>query len=214
MPTPATVGNRFAPKRYLLFLGSLAIGVAAAVALRGWQQGVMIGFDVAALVFLLSCINLFDDSPAKMRADAKTNDANRALLLVLSLIINVVILVAVGNQLAQRDALTAIEITLVVTTLVLVWTFANAVYTLHYAHLFYGENEDRETHGGLKFPGGGNPDYSDFCYFAFTIGVALQTADVNITSRRFRRAVTAHCIAAFFFNLGVLALSVGILSGA
>lgn len=214
MPSPATIGNRLAPKRYLLFLAVLAISTAAGVWLCGIRQGVMIGFDVAAFVFLASCLNLFDDTPAKMRADAKANDANRVMLLALTLIINLVILVAVGSQLTQRNALDAFEITLVISTLVLAWTFANAVYTLHYAHLFYGGSEAEEKHGGLYFPGGTEPDYSDFCYFAFTIGVALQTADVNITSRRFRRVVTAHCIAAFFFNLGVLALSVSILGGA
>lgn len=214
MPSTATVGNRLAPMRYMLFLAVLAVGVAAGIAVLGWQQGVMIGFDVAAIIFLTSCVPLLNDTPTKMRADAKANDGNRVMLLALSLIINVVILVAVGDQLAQREALDAFEIALVVSTLVLVWTFANAVYTLHYAHLFYGGDESKTKQGGLFFPGGSEPDYGDFCYFAFTIGVALQTADVNITSRRFRHVVTAHCIAAFFFNLGVLALSVSILSGA
>lgn len=214
MPSPPSIGNRLAPKRYLMFIMLLVAGVAAGIALRGWQQGVMIGFDVASTAFLASCLALFDDTPAKMRADAKANDANRVLLLVLSLIISIVILVAVGLQLADRDRLGAFEITLVIATLVLVWTFANAVYTLHYAHLYYGGDDAESKDGGLYFPGGGKPDYGDFCYFAFTIGVALQTADVNITSRRFRRVVTAHCIAAFFFNLGVLALSVSVLSGA
>ena len=59
----------------------------------------MIGFDVAAVAFLLSCVTLFNDGAQEMRADAKANDANRVVLLGLSFIISLVILVAVGSQL-------------------------------------------------------------------------------------------------------------------
>ena len=52
---------------------------------------------------------------------------------------------------------------------------------------------------------------SDFVYFAFTLGVAVQTADVEVTSRHIRKVVTAHCVAGFFFNLGVLALTINVL---
>jgi len=41
--------------------------------------------------------------------------------------------------------------------------------------------------------------------------VALQTSDVCITSPHIRRVVTLHCVAAFFFNLGVLALTINVL---
>lgn len=67
------------------------------------------------------------------------------------------------------------------------------------------------TPPGSIFPGDREPDYADFCHFAFTLGVALQTADVCITSPHIRRVVTVHCVAAFFFNLGVLALTVNVL---
>jgi uncharacterized membrane protein len=101
-----------------------------------------------------------------------------------------------------------------VATLVLAWAFANAVYTLHYAHLYYTADDGGEDMAGLDFPGGRKePDYADFTYFAFTLGIALQTSDVCITSPGIRRTVTIHCIAAFVYNLGVLALAVNILSG-
>lgn len=211
MPSAKTIGNRIAPLRYLLFIAVLAVGWGSGIDLLGWERGVMIGFDVAAVAFLLSCVTLFNDSATKMRADAKANDANRVVLLGLSFIISLVILVAVGSQLSQKGGLDGYEIALIVATLVLVWTFGNAIYTLHYAHLYYSGDDGGKDVTGLDFPGRRNPDYADFCYFAFTLGVALQTADVSITSPHIRRVATVHCIAAFFFNLGVLALTVNVL---
>ena len=211
MPSAKTIGNRIAPPRYLLFIAVLAAGWGLGINLLGWERGVMIGFDVAAVAFLLSCVTLFNDGATEMRADAKANDANRVMLLGLSFIISLVILVAVGSQLSQKGALDGFEIALIVATLVLVWTFGNAIYTLHYAHLYYSGDDGGKDVTGLDFPGKRNPDYADFCYFAFTLGVALQTADVSITSPHIRRVATVHCIAAFFFNLGVLALTVNVL---
>jgi uncharacterized membrane protein len=52
---------------------------------------------------------------------------------------------------------------------------------------------------------------ADFAYFAFILGVAVQTADVDITSPHIRRIATIHCIAGFFFNLGVLALTINVI---
>lgn len=211
MARVSTIGNRIAPPRFLLFIALLVAGWGAAVTILGWQRGVMIGFDVAALGFLLASVNLFNDKPKRMREDAKANDANRLVLLGISFVISLVILVAVGSQLSPHGGFNAFEIALIVGTLVLVWVFGNAVYALHYAHLYYSADDGGSDSTGLDFPGKREPDYADFCHFAFTLGVALQTADVSITSPRIRRVVTVHCVAAFFFNLGVLALTVNVL---
>ena len=211
MHAAKTIGNRIAPPRFLLFIGLLIVGWGAAVTMLGWQRGVMVGFDVAALGFLAASINLFNDKPKKMREDAKAHDANRVVLLGISFVISLVILVAVGSQLSRGGGFSGFEIALIVGTLVLVWVFGNAIYALHYAHLYYSADDGGADSTGLDFPGKREPDYADFCHFAFTLGVALQTADVCITSAHIRRVVTVHCVAAFFFNLGVLALTVNVL---
>jgi len=95
----------------------------------------------------------------------------------------------------------------VVATLALAWLFSNSVYALHYAHLFYRSG----SKGGLEFKGEAVPDYGDFVYFAFTLGMTFQTSDVTITSRAMRRAVVLHCLAAFLFNLGVIAFTINVL---
>ena len=206
------IGKRIAPRRFLLFFAVLAGASAALVGPFGWSKGLLAGFDVAALVFLASCASLFAHDAKRMREIAEQDDANRVMLLVISFLLSVVIMAAVIAELGQ-DKLDLIDKLMVAASLVLVWTFANAVYTLHYAHLFYTADDGGKDRAGLDFPKTREPRMSDFVYFAYTLGVAVQTADVQICSPHIRKVVTAHCVAGFFFNLGVLALTINVLAG-
>ncbi|MFX5693335.1 DUF1345 domain-containing protein, partial [Acinetobacter baumannii] len=67
---------------------------------------------------------------------------------------------------------------------------------------------------GLAFPGNEPPDYFDFLYFAFTLGMTFQTADVEMTGRAIRRIAIVHCLAAFVFNIGVIAFAINVIGGA
>lgn len=215
MASKRTIGNRVAPPRFILFFALLAAGIGAGWAGLGLEPAaaVMAGFDLAAAGFLLSCIPLFNDEAEAMRRAAKENDANRAVLLIVTAILSLVILAAVAGKLGGGQPLTTLDMVLVVTTLALAWAFANMVYALHYAHLYYSGEDGGKDHTGLDFPGKRpEPDYWDFVYFSFTLGVALQTSDVCITSPGIRRVVTLHCVEAFVFNLGILALAINILS--
>jgi uncharacterized membrane protein len=208
-----SMGNIIAPPRFLLFLALLALGYGAGSVMLSRAQAVMAGFDLAALVFLIACIPLFRRRAKDMRQAARDNDANRALLLVLTVILSMVILVTVAGELIRPDHPSKIEKLLIVVTLALAWAFANMVYALHYAHLFYTSDDGGKDRAGLIFPGDRpEPDYSDFVYFSFTIGVALQTSDVAITSSGIRRLVIGQSIAAFVYNLVVLALAVSVLA--
>ena len=206
--------SRIPPRRFVLFFVLLVAAVPAAAAFLKLPEAVMAGFDLAAIAFLASCARLFNDEAGQMRKAARDNDANWVILLALTIILSLVVLVTVAGKLTAEEPLTIAGKELVVATLVLAWAFANAVYTLHYAHLYYTADDGGKDLAGLDFPGGRKePDYADFTYFAFTLGIALQTSDVCITSPGIRRTVTVHCIAAFVYNLGVLALAVNILSG-
>jgi uncharacterized membrane protein len=214
MARATSIAWRIAPPRFLMFLALLAGGLVLAIPAWGAARGTMVAFDVAALAFLGSCIFLLNDEADTMRKTAQQQDANRGVLLGLSVILTLVILAAVGGQLSAAKSLGGLQIALVLATLMLAWTFANAVYALHYAHLFYTSADGGKDLAGLEFPGKRpEPDYADFVYFAFTLGVALQTSDICITSPHIRRIVTLHCVAAFVFNLGVLGLTINILSG-
>jgi uncharacterized membrane protein len=211
MAREMSIGNRIAPSRFLLFIAVLVAGWALGISRIGVEQGLLAGFDAAALVFLIACAPLLKLRAPDLRDAAAKNDANRWLVLAISLVLSLVVLVAIAAQIGQRSSLVLEEKLLIVVTLVLVWTFGNSMYALHYAHLYYLRNDEELDCEGLLFPGVDKPGMADFAYFAFTLGVAVQTADVAITSGHIRRVVTIHTIAGFFFNLGVLALAVNVL---
>ena len=206
-----TILNRIAPWRFLLFLAVL-IGVGAAASFfRDASQALLIGFDAAAILFLLSYASSFNRESTEMRRLAAESDAGRTILLVVTFVLSAVVLVAIIAELGLRGTLSLTEKLLIVVSLLLAWTFGNAVYTLHYAHLYYLPNVAGKDRGGLEFPGTPEPLMSDFVYFAFTLGVAVQTSDVQVTSRRMRKIVILHSVIGFFFNLGVLALAISLL---
>lgn len=216
-------GKRHAlPWRYGLFIALFTLSLPFGHWV-GWARGLMLGFDVAALAFMASLTPLFAHDSARIRDHVRENDANRTLILILSAIVSAVILVAVGIELDQRDSSHSLSLALVLVTLALAWTFSNIIYTLHYAYLFYAEaleggekpaaahGRKARDRGGLDIPGEKEPDYWDFAYFAFTLGMTFQTSDIAVTARPIRKAVLAHSLAAFVFNLGIIAYTINIL---
>lgn len=213
MTLRTTLGKHIAPWRFVMFFLVLLAASGIAGALLPLAKATLIGFDVAAMAFLISCWWLFKDKIDDMRQIAKDTDANREVLLVLTFVLTVVILAAVISELGKSGKLAIFDKALIAASLTLVWLFANAVYTLHYCHLFYSSDDGGKDCAGLDFPGTKEPLISDFAYFSYTLGVAVQTSDVVVTSCHIRKIVTAHCIIGFFFNIGVLALSINVLAG-
>ena len=206
-------GRHLAPTRFLLFAAVLLLaGGGAALLGQDPRSALLIGFDVAALVFLAAEVPLLRSSPIQMRRRSEENDANRAGLLAISVLLSLVVLFAVGTLIAGSGPLDRSDIALIVVTLVLAWLFANVVFTLHYAHLYYRQKSGRDQ-GGLDVPGTKEPGYWDFLYFSFTLGMTFQTSDVTIAGAHMRRVVLGHCMAAFVFNMGILAFTVNALGG-
>ena len=207
------LGKRIAPPRFIAFALIFAIGLVVAIPAQGWARGAMIAFDIAAAIFLISIIPLMRRGEAdQIRQAAAANDANRASLLILTVITSIVILVAVVTE--KMGKASPASIALVIASLILAWLFSNIIYALHYAHLYYTDCDgDGNDNGGLDFPGCDSPDYWDFCYFSFTLGMTFQTSDVEIPSRRIRFISLGQCLAAFVFNLGVLAFTINSIGG-
>ncbi len=207
------LGQKIAPPRFILFtalfVGGLFVAIPQYGLGLGWGRGIMTAFDVAAAVFLIAISTLLrKGEAAQMRKAAQANDANRAGLLVLTGVTMVVILISVAKELQGKADTFAIA--LVIATLVLAWLFSNTIYALHYAHLFYSDGDGKDA-GGVDFPKCDEPDYWDFLYFSFTLGMTFQTSDVEISSRAVRRVVLGQCLAAFVFNIGVLAFTINVL---
>ena len=213
------LGNRIAPVRFLVFMGVLIIAGAILIPSIGWRHGVMASFDLGAAIFLLSLKALLDTPHARgMREHAAGNDANRVVLLMITAAVMLVILVAVGSELVEKGSPKASAVGLIVGTLILCWLFTNMVYSLHYAHMFYSQGDTdgdgtEEDEQGLCFPKTKEPNYWDFVYYSFTLGMTFQTSDVDTTNTRMRIVTIFHCLAAFIFNIGVLAFTINVLGG-
>lgn len=204
------IGNRIAPWRFLLFVALLIVGtLIAARFLHARTLGFMAGFDVAAVLFLASCLSLLNTrGAAEIRDHANANDANRTVLLGITGVVMSVLFVAIGAEAVGNNPEPFTK-GLIIFTLATAWLFSNTIYALHYAHLAYGD--DCHKCSGLDFPGTPEPNYWDFVYFAFTCGMAFATSDVQITDQHLRKVVTIHCLAAFVFNIGVLAFTINVL---
>ncbi|WP_196221808.1 DUF1345 domain-containing protein [Sphingobium sp. CAP-1] len=202
----------FFPWRYGMFLALLALA-APLVLILPWHKAVMAGFDLAAIAFMASVVPLIDADAASMRRKALANDANRGLMLLLTGIVSLVILVAVGVAISQHGGPDGFSIALLLATLLIAWLFSNLVYAMHYAHIFYLPDAVGKDRGGLDFPDEAEPGYWDFLYFAFTLGMTFQTSDVSVTATAMRRTVLFQCLAAFLFNLGILAFTINVLGG-
>ena len=199
-----TMGQRIAPARFIAFLGLFAVAFALQFTPDNWPHALMISFDGAAVFFLASLAPLLREHGAPtMRQHAAENDANRVMLLIISTVVTAAILTAIGAE-AQTDHPPKL---LIVATLVTAWLFSNTIYALHYAHIYYVKG----SKGGLGFSGKDDPDYGDFVYFAFTLGMTFQTSDTAVETRALRRVVTVHSFAAFVFNIGVLAFTINVL---
>lgn len=204
-----TIGNRIAPSHFLLFavVGMIAVALAWA-GLQEIRRAIMLGFDVAALLFLVSVAPLLRvRDGASIRQHARENDANRAALLGITFVVLVVLFAAIATETLRHSPEPFTRI-LIVVTLAIAWLFSNTVYALHYAHLAYG---DEAKCSGLAVPGTDEPLYWDFVYFSFGVGMTFQTSDVTISDSSLRRIVTFHALAAFAFNIGVLAFTINVL---
>lgn len=185
----------------------LPVGIGETPRLLAAFDGAAVGF-LAAIWMMMAHAN-----PAEMRRRARLEDEGRHVVLALGAAVASAILLAIGFELhgiRDRPAGDAsIRVVLAGATILLAWFFMNTMFALHYAHSFYGDGEAR----GLAFPGRAEPDYGDFLYFSFVIGMTFQVSDVAIESHRLRRIGLAHGVLAFFFNVIVLALAVNIIAG-
>jgi uncharacterized membrane protein len=210
MATRRSIGNMIAPPRFLAFLVTMIVGFPVFQHyLHRWALAAMTSFDVAAILFLISCLSLLGTKEARaIREHATANDANRILLLVITGIVMAVLLTAISAEAIGHNPQPLTK-GLIITTLALAWVFANTVYAFHYAHMVYTHPDVGCV--GLEFPHTAHPVYWDFVYFSFTCGMAFATSDVVVTTTHMRKIVTIHCLAAFAFNIGVIAFTINVL---
>jgi uncharacterized membrane protein len=174
------------------------------------------------LYFILSGLLVANASHETVRIRAEAQDEGRLTILILSILAGAAAIGAIVAQLGIAKNMAGFEkglhLGLAAATVVSAWAFIHLIFALHYAHDFYAPRGAPGSGagvgaGGLDFPGTDQPDYWDFLYFSYVIGVAAQTADVSITSAAMRRTSLVHCVLAFFFNSAVLALMINLAAG-
>ncbi|HKW90993.1 MAG TPA: DUF1345 domain-containing protein [Methylomirabilota bacterium] len=181
----------------------------------GLATRLLVGWDVGVTLYLILVFELMTGAGAsEIRRRAAAQDEGQLAILVSTVGAGLVSLVAILVQLSSASGSRGpARLILAASTILLSWAFIHTMFALHYAHEFYGE--DAGPGGGMAFPGGDEePDYWDFVYFSFVIGMTSQVSDVGVTSKVIRRTVAAHGIVSFVFNAALLALTVNIAASA
>ena len=165
----------------------------------------------------MAWITICTANPRNIQQRVRLQDSSRALIFTFVIVAACISLLAVILVLREHKALQKIDrlhLSMAVLAVIESWLLIHTVFTLRYAHVFYRLEQEADVEGsgrGLIFPGGDNPDYEDFAYFSFVIGMTCQVSDVNITSRFMRRLALLHGLLSFAFNTAILALSINII---
>jgi len=205
-----------APRRAgTVLVAGLAVGLALLPS-GPWELAVVAGWNAAALTFLASVW------PFVLRADARgterlatKEDDTRTSGAILLTAACVASLLGVGFALSLAGQRTGsarvLLIAVAVGTVTVSWTVLNTVYTLRYAHLYYGPGGHGIAFGDTDPPE--PPAYRDFAYVAFTIGMTYQVSDTTLRNRRFRRTVLSHAILAYVFGVVIVAGAINLIAG-
>ena len=204
-----------------LFLVGFFVAVATARTLSdspALGRPLLIGFDIAAMIFLATILRIFTTSSVDdLRRRANELNSDHHALLLIGGIVLAIVMTALFSELDGGHSVTVL---LSASTLVLAWIFANTLFLLHYAQIYYSRTAQGDG-GGLKFPDNDDdpdtvfePNAWDFAYFTFTMAMIFSVSDVMITSRRIRRIAMFHGMMAFVFNIFVIGISVGLIGDA
>jgi len=205
-----------------LSISLLAGGVVYAVASAELPFASRIALAWSAFsgaLLLLAWSVIVSGDPGAVRRSAVLQDAGRRLIFVLVLIASCgslwIVWALLGVSKGQSGAAYALPMILAPVSVVFSWCLVHTLFALRYAHIYYGAGEIHGTHhGGLEFPGDHQPDFMDFAYYSFVVGMTAQVSDVQVSSRRLRRLTLVHGIISFAFNTVILALTINALASA
>jgi uncharacterized membrane protein len=194
-----------------------AAGVLLALALLpwvDWQLAILLGWDLGAIVFLVpSWVVIARSDVPQTQKHATLDDETRVFAAVIVLGASLASLFAVGFTLGaagrahggDRVGLIALSFA----TVLLSWTVVNTVFTLRYADLHF------QAGSGIEFgsPPDEAPDYRDFAYVAFTIGMCYQVSDTTLRDRKVRRTALAHAVISYVFGVVIIAAGINLVAG-
>jgi len=187
---------------------------------RPWTSAIAGWNAVAVVILALDWMLILTTPQHKIRKLAQQQDLSRFLVFLFVVVTSSAALFAVGFLISLKRSQSGghfiVHLLLTLFTVIFSWTLVHTVYGLRYAHAFYGDSDEPGMNrhaGGLIFPGDRPPDYFDFAYFSFVVGMTCQVSDVQITSRHMRRITLIHSVLSFGFNTMILALLINTVSG-
>lgn len=191
-------------------LVGVVLGGAAAV-WAPWQVAVIAGWCTGASTFLAQvALQIANCDSDRTRAIATKQDVSHVvadatlLASATASLIGVAFVLVKASQYhgATRGVTTGVG----ALSVALAWLTLQTIYTLRYARIYYDSGD------GVDF-GGEEPDYHDFAYLAFTIGMTYQVSDTAITKRAVRRTVLRHALLSFVFATSFIAVLVNVVGG-
>jgi uncharacterized membrane protein len=200
---------------------ALCAGIVAFLVQPGsisWHTRIVASWDLGALVYLGLAWMLMARADARITRDhALGQDQSGYIIFLFVVGASCASIVAIGFVVGTiRDLpfwIRSWHLALTIAALVSSWLLIHTVFAFHYAHRYYsGPRGESAAVPALLFPGGREPDYSDFAYYSFVVGMTSQVSDVQVQSRPMRRLTMLHGILAFLFNIAVLALSINIIA--
>ena len=208
------IDQLFAPKRRLLFAALLG-GITFFVMPGEWRLSmrVLIGWNIGALLYIIAAMMVMRDCPIdEMRRRANRFDEPQLSFTILTLLAIVASFIAIFYEFSAAKAVPEtqlISLALGGATLLISWTLTHTMFTMHYAHLHYGNGP---AAGGIMRPEKGDPTYTDLVYFSFLIGCATETSDFMSRNSAIRRFMILHSIVAYVFNVVIIALTISVIS--
>jgi uncharacterized membrane protein len=203
--------------RFAAAFGVAVIALLVVPSRAGIGVNYLVAWNAAAAVYLaLAWTHIVHADPSETRRYARAQDVSSYIIFVTVLIAAFASVGAIAILLEGvkdlRGLSKAVHVGLSLSALVLSWLLIHTVYTFHYARRYYDSHPATNADvRGLSFPGTENPDYFDFAYYAFVIGMTSQVSDVAVSSRHIRRITLLHGALSFLFNIAILALSVNII---
>lgn len=180
---------------------------------------IMLLWESFALTYILITWSIFfTRSIPEIRQLARIDDGSRTFVygfILLSSIASMVTVMLLILSKEAGDTPMAVYLPIAIGGILMSWWLVHTTFTIHYANLYYDDDEtDHTKHaGGLDFPHTKTPDYIDFAYFGFVIGMTFQVSDVQVTSRKIRRLALLHGLLSFFINTFAVALTVNLIAG-
>jgi uncharacterized membrane protein len=177
----------------------------------------MIGWNTFSLcMIIMTWITFKITTPDEIRRQAELQDTSRVVIFVIVLISAFASFFAVLLLvISEKKETEAFDIPVAMAGMFFSWFLVHTIFAMRYAHIYYGDHETQPAihAGGLIFPKEDNPDYIDFAYFSFVLGMTFQVSDIQVTSKELRKMALLHGILSFGFNTIIVALTINVIAG-